>query len=136
MAIFRRRPLLLCCSVFLLACLVGFFLRATVVLIAAGGVLFAVALILCLWRVRRRDLMGVWIIAVALLLALMGLVRSHSRFYGGDAATLASLEGQTVTVTGTVTDRRGGGGFITSYSLELTSLDGEYHILFILLIFS
>ena len=125
MSIFRRRPLFLCCSVLLLATLAGFFLRAAAVLMAVGVVLFMAALLLGLWRAKRRDLMGVWVIAAAVLLAIGGLARSHGQFYGGEAASLSALEGKTVTVMGTVTDRRGGGSFITSYPLELTSVNGE-----------
>lgn len=125
MDIFRRRPLFLCCSVLMLATLAGLFLRAPEATVAVGGVLAAGCLILCLWRAKRRDLMGVFVIAAAVLVAIVGLARSHTRFYGGEAASLAALEGQTVTVTGTVTDRRGAGSYLTSYEVRLTSVNGE-----------
>ena len=125
MDIFRRRPLFLCCSVFLLATLAGLFLRSAGILMAVGGVLAVGATALCLWRARRRSMISVCVIAAAALLALGGIARSHLWFHGGDAASLSALEGQTVTVTGVVTDRRGAGAYLTSYSVRLTSVSGE-----------
>ena len=125
MAIFRHRPLFLCCSVFLLACLAGFFLRMTAALIPIGIVLAVGIAFLLSWRAKRRDLVGVCIVVSAILLSFIGLFRVQSWFYGGDTATLTDLEGQTVTVTGTVTDRRGSGSYMTSYSVRLTSVNGE-----------
>ena len=125
MDIFRHRPLFLCCSVFLLATLAGFFLRSAGILMAVGGVLAVGATALCLWRSGRRSMISVCVIAAAALLALGGIARSHLWFHGGDAASLSALEGQTVTVTGVVTDRRGAGAYLTSYSVRLTSVSGE-----------
>ena len=125
MDIFRHRPLFLCCSVFLLATLAGFFLRSAGILMAVGGVLAVGAAALCLWRARRRSMISVCVIAAAALLALGGVARSHLWFHGGNAASLSALEGQTVTVTGVVTDRRGAGAYLTSYSVRLTSVSGE-----------
>ena len=125
MDIFRHRPLFLCCSVFLLATLAGLFLRSAGILMAVGGVLAVGATALCLWRARRRSMISVCVIAAAALLALGGVARSHLWFHGGDAASLSALEGQTVTVTGVVTDRRGAGAYLTSYSVRLTSVSGE-----------
>ena len=122
MDIFRHRPLFLCCSVFLLATLAGFFLRSAGILMAVGGVLAVGAAALCLWRARRRSMISVCVIAAAALLALGGVARSHLWFHGGNAASLSALEGQTVTVTGVVTDRRGAGAYLTSYSVRLTSV--------------
>ena len=109
MAIFHRRPLFLCCSVLMLACLAGFFLRSTGAWLVAGGVTAVGAGVLLWWRAKRRDRMGICLIVAAILLALLGFSRVGSWFYGGDEATLSNLEGQTVTVTGTITDRRGSG---------------------------
>ena len=125
MDIFRHRPLFLCCSVFLLATLAGLFLRSAGILMAVGGVLAVGAAALCLWRARRRSMISVCVIAAAALLALGGVARSHLWFHGGDAASLSAMEGQTVTVTGVVTDRRGAGAYLTSYSVRLTSVSGE-----------
>ena len=70
-------------------------------------------------------MISVCAIAAAALLALGGIARSHLWFHGGNAAFLSALEGQTVTVTGVVTDRRGAGAYLTSYSVRLTSVSGE-----------
>ena len=125
MAIFRRRPLFLCCSVFLLACLAGLFMRMTAVLIPIGIVLAMGTAFLLLWRARRRDLVGICITVAAVLLSCFGALRVHTWFHGGEAASLARLEGQDVTITGVVTDRRSSGAYLTSYSVKLISVNGE-----------
>ncbi|MBR6781925.1 MAG: ComEC/Rec2 family competence protein [Clostridia bacterium] len=125
MAIFRRRPLFLCCSVFMLACLAGFFLGATEILMPLGIALAVGTAALLLWRAKRRDLTGACVIAAAILLLFAGLFRSHLWFYDGEAARLSDLEGQTVNITGTVTDRRGSGSYMTSYAVRLATVNGE-----------
>ena len=125
MAIFHRRPLFLCCSVFLLACLAGFLLRATIFLIPIIVMTAVGAALLLLWRFKRRDHLGIFLILVAIILSVTGFFHVQSWFCGGDAATLSGLEGQTVTVTGTVTDRRSSGSYMTSYAVKLTSVNGE-----------
>ena len=124
MDIFRRRPLFLCCSVFLLASLAGFFLRGGWLSAAIGGTAAIGAVLLCI-RGGRRDPTIRWVTVAAVLLALVGMARSCLWFYGGERASLSALEGETVTVTGIVTDRRGSGGSLTAYALKLTSVDGE-----------
>lgn len=125
MAIFHRRPLFLCCSVFLLACLTGYFLPSVGRLILFGCVAAVGALILLIHWARKRNLTAICIIITALILLFAGLFRSHLWFNGGETARLTALEGQTVKVTGTVTDRRGSGSYMTSYSVKLTSVNGE-----------
>ena len=125
MAIFHRRPLFLCCSVFLLACLTGYFLPSEGRLILFGCVAAVGALILLIHWARKRNLTAICIIIAALILLFAGLFRSHLWFYGGKTARLTALEGQTVKVTGTVTDRRGSGSYMTSYSVKLTSVNRE-----------
>ena len=124
MDIFRRRPLFLCCSVFLLASLAGFFLRGGWLSAAAGSVAAVGAVLLCI-RGGRRDPTIRWVTVAAVVLALVGLLRSYAWFCGGEAASLSASEGETVTVTGVVTDRRSAGSYVTSYALRLSSVNGE-----------
>lgn len=123
MSIFRRRPLFLCCFGFTLASLAGFFLPLAGKLVI-GGCLLVGAVLFCAWRLGRRDRLRAVVGGILCLLVLAGFLLSHLWFFGNNAVALRELEGQTVTVTGTVTDRRGSGGFMTSYALELTSVDG------------
>ena len=125
MAIFRHRPLFLCCSVFLLACLAGFFLPSTGTLLLLGGTVTVGLLILLIPLARRKKLTAICVVMASVLLLFGGLFRSHQWFYGGETARLSELEGQTVKVTGTVTDRRSSGSYFTTYSVKLTSLNGE-----------
>ena len=121
MAIFRRRPLFLCCFGFTLACAAVFFLPL-VGKLAIGGCLLAGAVLFFAWRLWRGDRLRAVAGGVLCLLMLAGFLLSHLWFFGDHAVSLHELEGKTVTVTGTVTDRRGAGGFMTSYALELTSV--------------
>lgn len=121
MAIFRHRPLFLCCFGFTLAFFAGFFLPFAWKLFCGVGLLIG-AILFFLWRIRQKDRSRAALCGVLCLLALAGFLLSHLYFESGSARTLASLEGQTVTVTGTVTDRRRSGGFMTSYALALTSV--------------
>lgn len=123
MDIFRRRPLFLCCFGFTLASLAGFFLPL-VGKLAIGGCLLVGAVPFCAWRLRQKDRLRAVVGGILCLLVLAGFLLSHLCFFGGHAAALRELEGKTVTVTGTVTDRRGSGGFMTSYAFELASADG------------
>ncbi len=132
MDLLRNRPLSLWCVGFLLASVGGFFLfrqpllggvSDTALLVAAlllvlggGGVA-----VLLLRRDRRRA-------AVALVCALLGaaaLGQSFLTFAGVDVRYLQSLEGQTIPVEAVVLERRGGGGYLTGYAVELTAADGQ-----------
>ncbi len=123
MGIFRHRPLFLCCSVFMLACLAGFFLPPWGKAALGGSLLFG-AVFFCVSRGRRREFRRVAVCGAALLLTLSGLLGSHLWFHGKDAAALTAHEGETVTVTGVITDRRGSGGYMTAYGMELTAING------------
>lgn len=122
MSIFRRRPLFLCCFGFTLASLAGFFLPLAGKPVL-GGCLLIGALIFCILRARQRDIFRAILGGVLCLLVLVGFLSSYLWFHGGSAAILTELEGKTIIVTGTVTDRRGSGGYMTSYALELTSAE-------------
>lgn len=124
MNIFHRRPLFLCCSVFLLASVAGFFL------VGWGKVAVGAALLLCavgygIRALRRREAHRGVLAGVACLLALAALLQSQLYFHRGTAKSFSEREGETVTVTGVVTDRRGSGGYLTSFALALDSVNGE-----------
>ena len=121
MRIFRHRPLFLLCFGFTLASLAGFFLSPLWAAVM-GGCFLVGTVIYCIWRVWRRDSFRAILGGVLGLLVSVGLLCSQLWLYGGSAAALNALTGETVTVTGTVTDRRGSGGYMTAYTVELTSV--------------
>ncbi len=124
MELFRRRPLFLCCFLCMPACIGGAFLPATGRWVLMGAILFC-ALIIGFWMFRKRNFRALLLTAVAASLAFLLLLHSVLYFHGTEAQTLASLEGQTVTAVGTVTERRGSGGYMTSFSVHLTSVNGN-----------
>ncbi len=125
MNILHRRPLFLCCAVFLVASVVGLALPATGKLIV-GLLSLACAILYAIFSLRRRCSRGrIILVAVATLLASVGLLLSHLTFSGSQTIRLQELEQTTVWVKGTVTDRRGSGGNLTSYALALASVNGE-----------
>ena len=124
MNILRRRPLFACCSAFMIASVMGFFLPPRGKLIL-GAVLVAAAVFLGVWQSRRKGGYRIPMGIVACGLAVLALIQSQLWFGGGIAKESADLMGQPVTVTGVVTERRGSGGYMTSYALDLQALNGE-----------
>ncbi len=124
MGILRRRPLFACCSAFLIAAAAGFFLPVWGKLIL-GAALALTAAILAFVRVRKGHGYKYITAIVACVLAILALVQSHLWFCEGFSKNSTALEGQTVTVSGVVTDRRGSGGYLTSYALDVEALNGK-----------
>ena len=133
MDVLRHRPLFLWCIAFTAASAGGFLLFAsgtvsglpsTVLLwialssLLAAGVGAGIALTL---THRRR---GAATIALAVIVSALGLWQSYATFAGAQTRRLSSLEEQTVTATGVITERRGGTSQITNFSLELSYVDG------------
>ncbi|MBQ3508013.1 MAG: ComEC/Rec2 family competence protein, partial [Clostridia bacterium] len=125
MNILHRRPLLLCCTVFMLSSVIGLALPAGYKL--SVWLLFLVCAILyAIFSLRRECSRSRMIfVAVVVLLTSVALLQSHFTFAGPQMTRLQELEQTTVRVKGTVTDRRGSGGNLTSYALELAAVNGE-----------
>ncbi len=132
MGIFRRRPLFLWCAVLTAAVAVGFFQfgcnlfptsHAAAIL---GWSLMATSLaglgigIVCLVRQNRRAAL---VTMIATALALLGLWQSFAYF--GNQSMSRYAEGQTVTVCGVAVERPVAGGQLTTFSLELYTVDGR-----------
>ena len=122
MDIFRHRPLFFWCASFMAALVAGVFLPTAGACILGGASLVGAGFF-TLWRLRKRDGYHAVIALVAAVLACLALVRGHQAFQGSDAIALRSMERSTVQVSGTVTDRRGSGGYLTAYTLLLESVD-------------
>lgn len=133
MTIFRNRPLFLVCTAFMVAAAVGFGLFGVAELGRPLGWLWLILLCLFvagaavgtlyLWkRNRRRVAVCLWVTAT---LVVVALIQSYITFAGEQTVYFHSLEGEPVTVTGVVTDRRGSGGYLTSFALDLESVGGK-----------
>ena len=125
MNILHRRPLFLCCMGFMLASIMGLALSPTgklaVGLLILGSITVYVILSLRRQSGKERAILAV----VAGTLAGLALIQSHVTFSGAQTEYLRDLEHTAVYVEGTVTDRRGSGGNLTAYALELSTVNGE-----------
>lgn len=124
MNILHRRPLFLCCAVFMLSAVVGFALPTAGKWIG-GCLLFVAAAAAVALGVHRRDVRRALLAVIASMLAVLALFQSHVTFHGTTAARLHELEQTTVRVEGVITERRGSGGYMTSYAMSLASVNGE-----------
>ncbi len=133
MDLFRQRPLFLWCVGFLCASAGGFFLFERLLLpsgihplscllllvaitVGLGGILLGILL-------RRGHRRRIITAAVTLLVILAAFVQSYATFAGEQAQYLQTCEHTTVTVTATVSERRGDGGQLTSFALELHTVN-------------
>ena len=124
MNVLRHRPLFLCCAVFMLTAVVGYALPAVGKWILAI-LLLLLAGIYVLWkRFRHGRRSCKWIAVVAAVLACVAFLQSHLTFHGETVTRLEGLTHSQVRVEGIVTDRRGTGGNMTSYTLSLTAVEG------------
>ena len=123
MNILHRRPLFFCCALFMLATVLGFALPVAGKWIL-GVLLLLTAVVFAFIQLRRRDAYRAVLAVAAGLLAILSLLQSHITFHGETVTRLRALEQTTVQVEGVVTDRRGAGGYLTSYTLSLASVDG------------
>ena len=124
MDILRYRPLFVWCALFMAFLTVGSCLPAAGKWIL-GGAFGVGALLFSLWRIRRRDGYRAEVALVAAVLAGLALWRSGDTLRQGLAVETIPSPYTAVTVTGTVTDRRGSGGYMTAYALSLETVDGE-----------
>lgn len=132
MELFRNRPLFLLCTVFLGVSAGGMFVfrdgsaglrwalfgGLAIACVAAAGIIGRL-----LWRKRqvRRATVG----AIALLLTIVALMQSYGLFAGKQTRQAEALAHKTVNVTAVVTDRRGSGGYLSSFALSPEAVDGE-----------
>ncbi len=124
MDILRHRPLFLCCSVFLLSAVIGFFLGGDGTWILGGLSLTGTLLYAGVRYVRHRDRYRAWLAVVAGIVACLALWQSHVEFHGRSSQYLRDLEHTTVQVEALVIDSRSFGGNLTGFSLELESVNG------------
>lgn len=124
MNVLHRRPLFLCCAVFMLSAAVGFALPTAGKWICGIFLFVAVTVMVALWLHRKKNYRALLAMAAGLL-AIFALLQSHLTFHGASVQRLRGQEQSTVRVEGVITDRRGAGGYMTSYALSLSSVNGE-----------
>ncbi len=125
MDILHRRPLFLCCAVFMLSAAAGLLLDGAGKLITGGLILLGTVLFACLRYFKRRDTYRAVTAVAAGILAILALFQSHQTFGSDTRADLYRPEQTTVQVQATVTDRRGSGGNMTSYTLSLEAVNDQ-----------
>ena len=126
MDILRHRPLFIGCSVLMLTVLAGFFLPPLAMWIVCGILLTLGVTVALVCFCRRRPQIGKGTLTVALaLIACLGLCRAGLYRSSADAQYVESLRSTTVHVEGTVLDRRGEGGYMSSYTVEISRLGGR-----------
>ncbi len=123
MDIFHRRPLFFLCTLFMLASLIGLVLPPVGKCVLGGFIAVGTGLY-ALLSGRRRNRSRAAVAVVAGLMICLALLQSHQTFDGQRASYLQSLEHTTVRIEGTVIDRRGAGGNLTSYALSLHDVNG------------
>ncbi len=130
MDLFRHRPLFLFCATFLGAAALGgcvLFrgtLEAATVLLIALAVLAAFGMVLFLVFFCRGRKKTAVVSVIAFFLAMVALLQSYDTFAGARITRLRAMEGRTTTVTATVVDRRGAGGYLSNFSVSLDSVNG------------
>ncbi len=131
MDLFRRRPLFCACGLYMAAAALGFLLHATGawtfnVVLFLSIVLPAPALAYVLARFGRQEYARGATILLCTILPLLSMWQSYTTLEGGDTVTfLRAMEEQEATVEGTVTERRGSGGYMTTYAMKFTTINGR-----------
>ncbi len=135
MGLFHHRPLFLWCTAFVVAAASGYLLfdvwsspvaSPWAVFLCLLAVLAAVGGMLCLlWRQRADRMRRIVTAAIACVMAAVGLSMSFVTFAGPYAMHLKAYVGETAVVDAVVRERRGTGGYLSSFALELTSVDGR-----------
>ena len=125
MNILRHRPLFFCCAVFMLSAVLGFCMGAVEKWICGGLVLAAAVLCAGFLFARRRDARRAILSLVAAMLACLALVQSQATFHSASSVYVESIAHTEAQIHATVTDRRGSGGYMTSYTLLIHSVNGR-----------
>ncbi len=125
MNLFHHRPLFLVCSTFMAASVGAYFLSGIGHAVGMTAAVAVAVLLLLLWRGMGRHRPHAMLGAVCALAVAGALLASYITFCGTQATRLHALSHQTVVVTGTVTDRRTSGGYMTTYTLSMECVDGQ-----------
>ncbi len=118
----HHRPLFLVSACFIAAMTLGCILPVGW-LWMLGGLLLCAAIPVgaLLWRSNRRRAL---LIAACLLSVSLAAILSLGAYHSTDQRRLDASVGDTVALTGIITERRASGGYLTTYTLELESLNG------------
>lgn len=129
MRLWKNRPLFAVASVYMGASLCGFFLLAPAKLAAAWSclavaLLLAVGLLLYRCKTHRRP-SGRAVLALCLSLTASAALFSSYGAIDKTEAEVAVYTGQSCTVEAVVSDVRGSGGSMSTYTLEILTVNGE-----------
>ncbi len=126
MALFERRPLMLCCFCFLTAAVVGFCINKTVkIIILLSLFLAVVAFFATAFSVKTKQKRILFaVLAAATLFSAVSVTESFV-YYDIHGAKLSSYIGSTCDVECTVLARNKTESYLSEYTVKLTSIDGE-----------
>ncbi len=129
MKLWKNRPLFTVCCVWIMTALVGFFLVTSIkILLLLSALLTTLSLsAVCAvraWLLRRPFIKHITLLLYILLAISAALTQSYVAMDRKEA-TAAQYDGQLCEVVGTVTEARGRGGQMTTFVLELSSINGK-----------
>ncbi len=126
MALFERRPFMLCCFCFLIAAVVGFCINKNVKIIILMSLFLAVVtfsiIAFCIKTKQKRILFAV--LAAAMLFSAASMTESFI-YYDIYGAELYSHIGSTCDVECTVLTRNKSESYSSEYTVKITAIDGE-----------
>lgn len=126
MDIFRKRPLMICCSCFLVSAAIGFCISGTVKQILIAVLALTAVIITALLLAKREKKSGIRfaVILTAVIFATVALLESFV-FFDIYKDNNKDTVGKSVVITATVSSERSVQAGYSSYNIELESVNGN-----------
>ena len=126
MAIFKKRPLFAACMLFLLFSTLGFFLGSVIKIIICVISFTALAVFITLFICKKISNYSSIFIILCLLAIIFSLLSSLI-FFNIRASSYEKYYGEEHTISATVTEEIYQSGNLSSYKINVESIDGEHN---------
>lgn len=126
MAIFKKRPLFAACMLFLLFSTLGFFLGSVIKIIICVLSFTALAVFITLFICKKISNYSSIFIIICLLAIIFSLLSSLI-FFNIRASSYEKYYGEEHTISATVTEEIYQSGNLSSYKINVESIDGEHN---------